>query len=81
MLPFNARPIATAGWAEDNFVAFPYTEGFNLPFYGDYGVIQLDSLSQQSQMDEMALNNQLSHMVTSIQQQQDQLQQKIYADM
>ena len=45
------------------------------------GIIELDSLAQQTQMDEMALNNQLSHMVTSIQQQQDKLQKKIYADM
>lgn len=32
-------------------------------------------------MDEMVMNNQLSHMVTDIETQQNQLQQKIYSDL
>ena len=32
-------------------------------------------------MDEMVMNNQMSHMVTSIEQQEEQLQSKIYSDL
>ena len=42
--------------------------------------MNLDAMSEQAEMDEMALNDELSKMVTSIRDQQTQLQAKINAD-
>ena len=46
-----------------------------------FSLMNLDATSEQAEMDEMVMNNQMSHMVTSITEQQEQLQQKIYTDL
>ena len=69
MFPYNSyglhpQVFADVAWPEDVFARPFGMESINAPFFD---VIELDSLSLQTEMDEMALNNQLSHMVTSIQ--------------
>ena len=46
-----------------------------------FGLMNLEETSPQADMDQAALNDELSHMVSDIKEKQTQLQQKIYSDM